>query len=177
MARHSCGESDELPSRRSSTTKSLPAPCILVNRIAGAPGCGAAALIASFVTGGNGKGKFGIFIGRRRNRLVLAGAGRHGQRQAGGLLRGRFVFDHLFIDRVPAILVVDQPSVIGRRRHEQVGLVAAGGKGEGGQEDEGGGQAGEVHAGSVAAAAAARNGCGFTAAAPAAATATPQRSP
>src|SRR5690606_6527681 len=123
----------------SSSTKSLPAPCILVNRNAPAPGCGAAALIALFVTGGHGDRKRGLVL----------------ERVGGGLAVQRLV-----VERIRGVRRIGHFRGLGRQRHEQVGLVAAGGKREGGHQQRRQQQAGEFHAGSVAAAAAARNGSG-----------------
>src|SRR5690606_23444806 len=163
-ARHSAGDGGGPPSRRSSTTKSLPAPCILLNRMPGAR-CPGPALIGSLVVDRLGRRRVRVVvIDRRYRRPGGLGAGRHGRRRYRRVIFGKWVralsVVRFFGKRILAVprlnlLVVDR-----RRGHEQVGLVAAGGEQEGAQRQGQREGNGGFHAGSVAAAAAPRNaGC------------------
>src|SRR5690606_27328853 len=121
-ALHSPGAGAGAPSRRSSTTKSLPAPCILLKRsgcvgMAGGNGCGAVAATGSAVAGVRGRRRVGLLrvLGRFIDGVV--GGGRLLRFLLVEILRVLDLFD---------ILRVDGP-------HQRT-LVAAGGQVEGKQQ-------------------------------------------
>src|SRR5690606_10397973 len=144
-ARHNAGAGGGVPSRRSSTTKSLPAPCILVKRSGGRDMASWSGRVAGTATGST------VVVARGR-RIDGRVAGRQGLGIGRvTILRRPGIVDGLGL---PGLLDLFDVLVIRRRRIYQRALVAAGGQDQGEQQrhrrEEHGGSA---HGGSVARAA------------------------
>src|SRR5690606_28893860 len=148
--RHSAASGGGAPSRRSSTTKSLPAPCILLKRrpARAAPACTASGVAITVVAGGRDRILLQVVAFAVDVRVV------HGVRVAvvlaldGGVLE---VVGVTGLVRIVVVVRVHRPFVVfGGGRREQRTLVAARGQGQRGAQQGEGQQGADVHARSLA---------------------------